>query len=208
MVRAVDSTGRGDHVGAPAPGGRARNPELDGAITTATTALLEERGFAELTIEAIARRAGVARATVYRRWPNLDALLAHVLRSVVREIPVPDRGHVRDNLIALLEDQLLVVKHDAGRLYPSLGVQAKADPAAREALGDLMERRRAAVRAVLRTGIDRGEIRPDVDLELAFFLVWGAVYYRHLFAFGCDAPMQPDFITNLVDVVMTSIGTG
>src|ERR1700761_2468519 len=101
MVRAVDSTGRGDHVGAPAPGGRARNPELDGAITTATTALLEERGFAELTIEAIARRAGVSRATVYRRWPNLDALLAHVLRGVVREIPIPDRGHVRDNLIAL-----------------------------------------------------------------------------------------------------------
>jgi AcrR family transcriptional regulator len=207
MVRAVDSTGRGDHAEAPALAGRARDPALDGAITTATTALLAERGFAGLTIEAIARRAGVARATVYRRWPNLDALLAHVLRGVVHEIPIPDRGHVRDDLIALLEDQLVVVKHDAGRLYPSLGVQAKADPAAREALAELMHRRRAAVRAVLRTGIDRGEIRPDVDLELAFFLVWGPVYYRHLFAFGCDAPMEPEFIANVVDAVMASIGT-
>ncbi len=208
MVRAVDSTGGGDHARTPALGGRARNPELDGAITTATTALLEERGFTGLTIEAIARRAGVARATVYRRWPNLDALLAHVLRGVVHEIPIPDRGHVRDDLIAILEDQLVVVKHDAGRLYPSLGVQAKADPAAREALADLMQRRRSAVRAVLRRGIDRGEIRPDVDLDLAFFLVWGPVYYRHLFAFGCDEPMKPDFITTLVDAVMASIGTG
>jgi AcrR family transcriptional regulator len=208
MVLAVDVTGGGDDARTPAPGGRARDPELDGAITTATTALLEERGFAGLTIEAIARRAGVARATVYRRWPNLDALLAHVLRGVVHEIPIPDRGDVREDLIALLEGQLVVVKHDAGRLYPSLGVQAIADPAAREALADLMQHRRAAVRAVLRRGIDRGEIRPDVDLELAFFLVWGPVYYRYLFAFGCDAPMEPDFLTRLIDAVMASIGNG
>ena len=64
------------------------------------------------------------------------------------------------------------------------------------------------MRAVLRRGIDRGEIRPDVDLELAFFLVWGPVYYRYLFAFGCDEPMEADFLTKLVDAVMASIGTG
>jgi AcrR family transcriptional regulator len=208
MVRSVDSTVRADHARAPASGGRARDPELDDAITTATTALLDERGFGGLTIEAIARRAGVARATVYRRWPNLDALLAHVLRGVVHEIPIPDRGHVRDDLIAILEQELAVTKRDSGKLYPSLGVQAKADPCAREALADLMQRRRAAVRAVLRRGVDRGEIRGDADLELAFFLVWGSVYYRHLFAFGCDAPMEPDFIAELVDAVLVSIGTG
>jgi len=209
MVRAVDSAGQRDHARAPSSGGRARDPELDDAITTATTALLGERGFAGLTIEAIARRAGVARATVYRRWPNLDALLAHVLRGVVHEVPVPDCGRVRDDLIAILEHELAMVRQDAGKLYPSLGVQAKkADPGARGALADLMLHRRAAVRAVLRRGVDRGEIRDDADLELAFFVVWGAVYYRHLFAFGCDAPMEPDFVTTLVDAVLVSIGTG
>ena len=182
MVGAVDSTGGGGRVRAPASGGRARDPELDDAITTATTELLEERGFAELTIEAIARRAGVARATVYRRWPNLDALLAHVLSSVVHEIPIPDRGHVRDDLVAILEDQLAMVKRDAAKLYPSLGVQAKTDPSARKAAVDLMEHRRTAMCTVLRRGVDRGEIRADVDLDLAFFLVWGPVYYRFLFA--------------------------
>src|SRR3984885_14062615 len=124
MVRVVDSTGGCDPARAPGSGGRARDPERDHATTMATTALLEERGFAGLTIEAIARRAGVARATIYRRWPNLDALLAHVLRGVVHEIPIPDLGHVRDDLIAILEDQLLVLNRDAGRFYPSLGVQA------------------------------------------------------------------------------------
>ena len=203
----MDSTDRGDHVRPPASGGRARNPELDKAITTATTALLEERGFAGLTIEAIARRAGVARATVYRRWPNLDALLAQVLRGVVQEIPIPDRGHVRDDLIALLDAQLAVTKRDAARLYPSLGVQAKTDPGARKAAVDLMEHRRTAVCAVLRRGIDRGEIRADVDVDLAFFLVWGPVYYRFLFALAAGAQIEPDFVAALVDAVLASIGT-
>src|ERR1700729_697871 len=206
MVRVVDSTGGGDSARAPASGGRARDPELDEAITTATTALLDERGFAGLTIEAIARRAGVARATVYRRWSNLYALLAHVLRGVVHEIAIPDHGHVRDDLIALLEDQLAVVKRDAAKLYPSLGVQAKTDPGPRKAAVDIMEHRRTAVRAVLRRGVARGEIRTDVDLDLAFFLVWGPVYYRFLFALAGRAQIEPDFISDLVDAVLASIG--
>jgi AcrR family transcriptional regulator len=206
-VRAVVSTGPEDRARAPASRGRARDPELDDAITTATTSLLEERGFAGLTIEAIARRAGVARATVYRRWPNLDALLAHVLRGVVHEIPIPDLGHVRDDLIAILEDQLAVIKRDAAKLYPSLGVQAKTDPGARKAAVDLMEHRRTAVSTVLRRGVDRGEIRADVDLDLAFFLVWGPVYYRFLFALASRAQIEPEFISKLVDAVLASIGT-
>jgi AcrR family transcriptional regulator len=170
-------------------------------------ALLDERGFAALTIEAISRRAGVGRATIYRRWPNLDALLAHVLRGVVRDVPVPDRGRVRDDLVEILEEQLSFMKREAGKLYPSLGVQAKADPGARRALEDLMQNRRAAVSAVLRRGIDRGELRSDVDLELAFFLIWGPVYYRYLFAFAHGVPIEPDFVVRLVDTVLVSLGT-
>ena len=124
------------------------------------------------------------------------------------EIPIPDRGNVREDLIAILEEELAVVRRDAGKLYPSLGVQAKADSGAREALADLMQHRRAAVREVLRRGVDRGEIRDDVDLDLAFFLVWGPVYYRHMFGFACAAPIQADFIPRLVDAVLLSIGAG
>ena len=208
MVGVVERAGRGDQARVSPAGGRTRNPEIDDAIATATTALLEERGFAGLTIEAIARRAGVARATVYRRWPNLDALLAHVLQGVISDIPIPDRGHVRADLIALLRDQLSFIRREAGKLYPSLGVQAKADPGARDTMAGLMQLRRAAVCEVLRRGVDRGEIRDDVDLDLAFFLVWGAAYYRHMFGFACAAPIEPDFIPGLVDTVLVSIGTG
>jgi AcrR family transcriptional regulator len=187
-------------------GGRARDPKLDEAIATATRALVVETGFGGLTIEAIARRAGVSRATVYRRWANLDELLAHVLRAMVREVPVPDRGHVRDDLIEILSDQLSFIQREAGKLYPSFAVQATADPDARQALGELIELRQAAVATVLGRGIERGEIRDDADLELAFFLIWGPVYYRHLFAFACDAPIDGEFIPHLVDEVLLAIG--
>jgi AcrR family transcriptional regulator len=203
---AVTSARPRPDTGERAAGGRARDPKLDAAIVAAARALVVELGLGDLTIEAVARRAGVSRATIYRRWPNLDALLADVLRIVVREVPIPDCGHVRDDLIEILSDQLTFIQREAGKLYPSLGVQAEADPDARRALGELIEHRRAAVSTVLKRGLERREIRAGADLELAFFLIWGPVYYRHLFAFACEAPIDGDFIPRLVDNVLLAIG--
>jgi AcrR family transcriptional regulator len=187
--------------------GRARDPKLDDAIATATRTLLEEHGLGGVTIEGIARSAGVARATVYRRWPNKDALLAHLLQGLVREWPVPDRGHVRDDLIELLQAQLGFLESEAGKLYPSLGVQAAVDPAAGNALRDLVQLRKEAICTVLRRGITRQQIRSDVDIDFGYFLLWGPVYYRYLGALAGKAPIEPDFVTNLVDSVLVGIGT-
>jgi hypothetical protein len=71
-----------------------------------------------------------------------------------------------------------------------------------------MQHRRTAVWTVLQRGVDRGEIRGDVDLELAFFLIWGPVYYRFLFALARRAQIEPGFIPALIDTVLHSIGTG
>jgi AcrR family transcriptional regulator len=207
MVRDVSATPQGRDARGPAPGGRARDPELDDAIVEAARTLLGERGVAGLTIEAIACRAGVARATVYRRWANRDALLLHFLRGLVREIPIPDRGHVRDDLVELLRDQLSFLESEAGTLYPSLSVQAGVDPAAGEALWDLVRHRRTALDTVLRRGIERHQIRADIDIELGLFLIWGPVHYRYLGALAGKAPIERDFIVKLVDSVLLGIGT-
>jgi AcrR family transcriptional regulator len=166
-----------------------------------------QRGFAGLTIEAIARHAGVARTTVYRRWPDRDALRLDLLRGLLREVTVSDRGRVRGDLIEFLSDQLGFLESEAGRLYPSLGVQAGVDPAAGEVLRDLVQRRKAALCALLRRGIERRQIRSDVDSDLGFFLLWGPVYYRYLGALAGKAPIEPDFIVELVDSVLLGIGT-
>jgi AcrR family transcriptional regulator len=207
MVRAVESTPATGHMRPQASIGRARNPDLDDAIASATRALLEERGLAALTIEAIARRAGVGRATIYRRWPNLDALVLQVLRGVIREIRVPDCGSVRQDLIEMLDEQLQLIQREAGKLYPSLAHQATVSPSARQALRELMQRRRDAAELVLRRGIERGEIRDDIDTKFVFFLLWGPIYYRYLSAFAAECTIESDFVVTLVDHVLVSIAT-
>jgi AcrR family transcriptional regulator len=205
MVRSV--TGRPEERDPPQRrnGGRARNPELDEAIAQATRELLERRGIGGLTIEAIARQAGVGRATVYRRWSNRDALLAHLLRGLVREPKIPDHGDVRSELIELLSDQLAFLQTEAGKLYPSLGAHAATDPAAAEALQDLVLRRRTALQTVLERGVARQQIRNDVDPTLAYCMLWGPVYYRYLAAVAGHAPIEPDFTTDLVDRLLAGL---
>jgi AcrR family transcriptional regulator len=207
MVGDVTPSPEQRDAGGPGRGGRARDPVLDGTIAQATKTLLEERGVAALTIEAVARRAGVARATVYRRWPNRNALLLHLLRGLVREFPIPDRGHVRDDLVELLAGQLALLEREAGKLYPSLAGQARTDRAASEAVSEVIRHRRAAIEAVLRRAITRRQIRGDIDVDVALALLWGPVYYRYLGAWAGHAPIERDFVATLVDHVLLGIAT-
>jgi AcrR family transcriptional regulator len=199
-------TPRGPGEEGAAPAGRRRDPRIDDAITAATKSLLEESGLGELTIESIARRAGVSRTTVYRRWPSRDALLLHLLRGLSDEPPVPDRGHVRDDLIEFLSSQLAFLERRAGKAYVSLGVHAHADPTAKDIVQDLIGRRKAALGRLLERGIERDQIRRDLDFDLGFLLLWAPVYYRFLGALADAAPIERDFIDRLVDNVLLAIG--
>ena len=187
-------------------GGRLRDPQVDEAITTAARQLLEERGVEGTTIDGIARRAGVARATVYRRWPNKDALVAQLIRDFDPKLPVTDLGCVRTELVELLLAQLAALQSETGHLYPVLGAQAAFSPAAAAALTDVVERRREAVQEVLRRGMQRAEIRQDFDIELALCLVWGPLYYRFLGTMAGVAPIDRAFVERVVDCVLAGIG--
>jgi AcrR family transcriptional regulator len=191
-----------------ASGGRPRDPGLDEAIAETARAVLAERGLADLTLEEIARRAGVSRATVYRRWPNLDALLVHLLRGLVHEFRVPPHDDVRDALIALLAEQADVLVREAGSLYPILGAHAAFDPAAREALTEIVKHRRAPLEVVLRRGIESRQLPADVDIDLSLYLLWGPVYYRYLGALGGQGPIERDFIVRVVDSLLAGLQHG
>jgi AcrR family transcriptional regulator len=186
-------------------GGRPRDPHVDEAIDQATRALLRERGVGATTIDEIARRAGVARTTVYRRWPNKDALLAHFIRSFVCDFSVPDHGCVRTELVELLAAQLASLQTDDGQLYPTLGAHAVFAPAATEALTEVVSRRRDAIQDVLRRGIDRAQIRGDFDLSLALSVLWGPIYYRFLGSLAGAGPIDRDFVERLVDNLLEGI---
>ncbi|WP_179816401.1 TetR/AcrR family transcriptional regulator [Allostreptomyces psammosilenae] len=149
--------------------GRPRSAAAEAAITDAVLALLAEgHGIADLTIEGIAQRAGVGKATVYRRWPGKDALLAHVVAQV--ELPVPELpgDSVEDDLVRLCDH---IREHAAGEATSGLLRSVIADMRCHPALFAqykriVVDRRREALRRVLERGVASGEIRDDVDLQV------------------------------------------
>jgi AcrR family transcriptional regulator len=188
------------------PPGRPRSQRADKAIIDATLALLvEEGGVAGVTIEAVAARAGVGKTTIYRRWPNKEALVLDALASLKEPDPELTGASVRDDLIALAR-ALGVEKGDRQRVgvyWSVFGNGDKHPELYRRFSRDVVEPRREVMRAVLRRGIETGELRPDIDVELVMWLIIGAVVHRAK-AYGVG-PVPDDFAERLVDTALCGL---
>jgi len=192
-----------------APGrGRPRSSEADRAILAAAIGLLGERGLAAMSIEEVAARAGVGKATIYRRWPSkgLLALDAFVV-SFRAEQPLPDTGTLRGDLLAALRTWVhAVTSGSAGRLLASLIGEAQHDPELHGAWRDrVLQPLRAQHRIMLERGVARGEIPATVDFDVVLDLFFGAAQHRLLLG---HLPMTDAFIESIVDVILTGIEVG
>ena len=166
--------------------GRPRDPDLDRAILDATIELLAEEGFARMSFEHVAARAGVGKPTIYRRWPTKVDLVKAALSRRSPERSTLGEGSVRDRLTRLLEDLCASVRAErTRRILAALVSEIPRHPelasAVREAF--LAKRRRTAF-ALLREGIERGELRPDLDPELASDALVGPIMLRVLLSGG------------------------
>ncbi|MEU1376382.1 TetR/AcrR family transcriptional regulator [Streptomyces triculaminicus] len=175
----------GAAAGAPAERrGRPRSPAVDTAVVETVLRLLEDGvGVAELSMERIAREAGVGKATVYRRWAGKEALMLDVLRSLDEAVPGPAGGCVRDDLVALLEflRRRGLAKRSSAVLR-TVVAQVQARPALWAEYHDtVVAARREAFEAVLRRGMASGEIRADLDTELLTDLFVSPMLSRALF---------------------------
>ncbi|MEV0294060.1 TetR/AcrR family transcriptional regulator [Nocardia sp. NPDC050710] len=93
-----------------------RGPKVRAAVLAATVDELSEHGYAALTVEKVARRAGVHKTTVYRRWPDRDVLIADALaESVAADLPIPDTGAIDSDLSSLARSLVVWVKSPGGR---------------------------------------------------------------------------------------------
>jgi len=185
--------------------GRPRSEQAEQAILEATIEAVGERGIDGVSCEDVASRAGVGKATLYRRWPGKEDLLIAAFAALKRPLPQPGGVSVRDDLIAMLEvvaadaadpryAQQYALLHAEGERYPRLVALYKER---------VMEPRREAMRSVLRCGAGSGELRPDLDIEVAVLALTGAVIARGKH----DAlPAEPDFVTRVVDEVLRGIG--
>ena len=195
-------------AGAPAGGaarGRPRSQEADRAILTAAADLLAERGLAAMSIEEVAARAGVGKATIYRRWPSkgLLALDAFVV-SFREEQPAPDTGTLRGDLLAALHTWVrAVTQTPMGPMLAGLIAEAQHDPELRGAWRDrVLEPLRGQHLIMLDRAMVRGEIAVSVDRDVVLDLFFGAAEHRLLLG---HLPMTDRFIADVVDVILSGI---
>ena len=167
--------------------GRPRSPAADTAIIRATLALLVAEGYRALTVEKVRERAGVGKATIYRRYASKAELVRAAVAHVHAELPLPeDTGSLRGDFAAIAD--AAVGRAEAAQsaaFMPRILSEVAHEPELRELFyGVLVKPRREILEAVLRRAIARGEVRPDVDLDLAVDLLVGPMIYRLIITGG------------------------
>jgi AcrR family transcriptional regulator len=183
--------------------GRPRDPELDGTILQATIELLCEQGFTGTTVEAVAERAGVGKATIYRRWATREDLLLAAGGEMGPCPGDPDCGNLRDDLILLIGGLVsMLTETPVGSLLPATVDEAARNPEMRTRLDAFITERRAPVRAALARADDRGELRAGVDHELVIDLLSGPVFTRILLT---GAPLEKGVAERIVDTVLRGV---
>lgn len=184
--------------------GRPRDPSRDVAILDATLSLLAETGYGALTMEAVATRAGVGKATLYRRWPGKEQLVVDALASLGEQVEVPRGADVRERLVVLLDTVRKRSGSRAARIFPRLISQSVDHPELMRRYRDqVITPRRARFRAVLEEAVAEGVVRDDVDLEHAIDLLIGPVAYRNLMA--AERPPTREFVRRVVDDVLSGL---
>ncbi|MEU9451780.1 TetR/AcrR family transcriptional regulator [Streptomyces sp. NPDC048277] len=182
--------------------GRPRSEESRRAILAAAMDGLHEHGYAALTIEGIAARAGVGKQTIYRWWPSkADVVLDAMLDMAETRIAVPDQGSLPADLVAFLGESI----RQRGQRPVLVGMMAQAllDPAFAVQFRDrFLFSRRAALRGILDRAGARGEIAADVDPELVIDVVYGVLWYRLLLD---HAPLDEEAGRQLAALVVRAV---
>jgi AcrR family transcriptional regulator len=166
--------------------GRHRSLEAEAAILKATLYLLERKPLRKVTADAIARRAGVSKATIYKWWPNksqvaLDAYLAGMTEQVL----MPDRGSAEADFTEQLKSVITFYASPLGRLFGQFLAEGQSDPAFLALFRErFLYARRDTARVMWRRGVDRGEIRQEIDSELLLDLIYGPMIFRLLAGHG------------------------
>ncbi|HXY91132.1 MAG TPA: TetR/AcrR family transcriptional regulator [Acidimicrobiia bacterium] len=187
--------------------GRPRDARHDRAILAAALRILQEQGYAGLTIEGVAARAGVGRPTIYRRWPSKPALVvAALVESSALALPSIDTGTLRGDLLAVQEHQVELMSSPATRrVTAGLVADLTTDPElAEKYVHEYLVPRRAAVWQALERAVDRGELAADADLAFVYDLLVGPLFMR---AVVWGQPLPPDIAEQTVDVILAAFGT-
>jgi AcrR family transcriptional regulator len=185
--------------------GRPRDESCSASILTATIELVAEVGIAGLTMDAVAIRAGVGKATIYRRWSSKEALMLDAWMTCVSAPTTPDTGSLRSDV----DEMFLGIDHPLSdetlqRVFPQMIAAAKINPEVHEAYRAYLAERRRPIRTVIERAIARGELEPGTDVQLVGDLLIAPLLYRWLVT---DDIVDDAVISRIIDTVLAGLQT-
>jgi AcrR family transcriptional regulator len=184
---------------------RPRSAESHAAILQAALELVVEGGLRGTTIEGIAARAGVGKATIYRRWKTKEELFTEALRTIALALPDPDTGSLRGDYLAIVAFNLEHVPPKAALLMPRLMSESADDPELFKVMREvLVDPRRKLFKVVLRRAIARGELREDIDGDDVTDLLIGPLIYEILIT-GADMAKVSKIPERILDLALEGL---
>ena len=176
--------------------GRPRSEAAEKAILEATLRLLAELGYGGLTMDKVAAEARVSKATMYRRWPSKVHLVITAF-SQLPELPCPNTGNLRQDLIDVLSSFLLITQNTSlAGVLPTLAGERARIPELADYLDEATRQRREPVKQVLQRAIKRGDLPAKTDVELAIDLVMSPLVMRIFFT---NNPADIRFLEQVID---------
>ena len=186
-----------------ASAGRPRSEEAHRAILDAALELLVEVGYSALTVEGVAQRAGVGKATIYRRWPSKLPLVIEAFGDLPA-FEESDSGDLATDLEQILRSYLRVYNTTPlGAVVPSLAGELPHNPELMDLFTPVVKQRRQPLMNALRRAAERGEIPADLDLDLAADLIVGPITVRVFFTPG---KLSPKLVQPMVEMALRGIG--
>lgn len=189
------------HRSQPPRATRRRGQALENAIRTAVVELLAEDGVAGVTMDAVAARAQTSKPVLYRRWADRGALLRDTLVPLAMQaIPHEDTGSYRDDMLAILNGWAAFFASPAGAIAPAIVGAMPHDPELADAFrSGVIGWRKQEMAAVIERGISRGEVRPNVRVDIARELGQAILWHRFLIT---GDPITPELVEHIVDHIL------
>src|SRR5262245_10064152 len=186
--------------------GRPRSAQADEAIIEAVLDLLADGTTPEaLSIEAVAARAGVGKATIYRRWTSKEALILDAVVKLKGAPPELAGVSVRDDLVALIRPIGRPESTRAGRIMPCLIPVIHRSPSLQRAYHKLLAPRRELMRGVIARGMASGELRADIDVDIIMAMLSGPMVAQSIMKWNPDLPPPDELAERLVAAIWPGI---
>jgi AcrR family transcriptional regulator len=202
-VATVDPAVAAETAPAHRASGRPRSAQADRAIIDAIVDLLVNRGYREVTIEAVAAQAGVAKTTIYRRWPSKAEMVVEAISACKKDCLQAESCAGETVACSLVGMLSMLSCSRIARILTGLAVEMAHNPELAVAVREgLLKPNREVVLALLRRGVATGELRPDADLDVVADLLVGPMFFRILVS---GAEVTPELAAETVDLVLRGV---